>query len=74
MAAVFQVDMTTRKSALQSFTNAFGEYKPRQPIPQWWQHFEQWYSTRGADGTQEDKDSCRFLRTEAFGYDEDVEV
>jgi hypothetical protein len=65
--------MATRRSALESFANAFGEFPPRRPIPAWWTHFEEWYLTQGENGTQEDKDACHFLRTEAFNYDDEIE-
>lgn len=70
MAASWEIDMTTRASALESFAQSFGACVPRRPIPEWWKAFEEWYTSRGMKGTQEDKDSCKFLRTEGFGYDD----
>ena len=57
MAANWEIDMATRASALRSFADSFGTCVPRRPIPEWWNAFEKWYVDRGANGTQEDRDS-----------------
>jgi hypothetical protein len=51
------VSMTTRASALESFASAFGRFPPRHPMPEWWNHFEEWFITHGANGTREDRDA-----------------
>jgi hypothetical protein len=69
----FNVDMSTRKSALESFLHSFGEFPPREPIPDWWKAFEHWFLTKGSKGTRQDRDSTKFLRTECFGYEDEDE-
>lgn len=72
MSRIFQeMDMSTRRAALESFARSFGEHLPRPPIPEWWKAFEEWFATKGAGGTEQDRDAFKFLRTEAFDYAED---
>ena len=68
MAMQHEVDMSTRRTALESFARAFGEHPPRDPIPEWWNHFERWFV--GVRASPADQHSTKFLRTEAYGYDE----
>ncbi len=68
MAQQHEVDMSTRRTALESFARAFGEHPPREPIPDWWHHFESWFA--GVRPTTADQHATKFLRTEAFGYED----
>jgi hypothetical protein len=68
MAHFHEVNMSTRRAALESFARSFGKYPPRPPIPEWWEAFEEWFATKGAKGTQQDRDAFKFLRTERYEY------
>lgn len=69
MAMNHKVDMSSRRTALESFAGSFGVHPPREPIPAWWHHFEKWFN--GAFSTQADQDASKFVRTEAFFYEDE---
>lgn len=59
------VRVDTREHCLADFSRSFGRYRPLQPVPDWWRHFEEWWETC--------KDDAVYLRTEDRGYSEHVE-
>jgi hypothetical protein len=68
-AQVYRVSAASRESLLRGFADSFGKYPPRQPIPDWWEGFEEFYRK-----LKEDEVDYIGLRVESFPYEDDEET